>query len=153
MKKALIAEVKNALNFLIWIWKIDACCPRSYQSSLKADKYTKEKVFNRNFSISQKPRSQPLYCSKNIKTFDRLWKDYRNNSSNRRGCCNCSLCNVKPQGSTPTTGINTTNFSAWNNYDWPFKRDDKALNQVIYYNYNKKDHFANQYTEAHKPKN
>ena len=44
IKKAIIVEAKATLNLPSWVQEIDVCCPRSNQSSFKADKYTKEKV-------------------------------------------------------------------------------------------------------------
>ena len=155
IKKTITMEGKAAFNLPSWVWKIDTRCPWSHQSSTKTDKRTKEKVFKQNSSRSQEPRNQPPLRSKNTITSDQPLKDHKNNRHNRKCHRDCGPHSPRPPGSTPATGVNKTNSLAWNDRkcNWPLKREDRDLTQVIYYNCNKKRHFANQYTEFHKPKN
>ena len=145
IKKPITTEAKTTLNLPSWVQKIDVCYPRSHWSSFKADKCIKKKMSNQNSSRSQELRAQPPQRFQNIKTWDRPWKDHKNNKRNKRGRCDCDFYGPRPPDSTPTTGINTTDFLAWNhqNHDRPLKREDKNLTQVICYNCNKKGHFAN----------
>ena len=48
-------NTKTAGNFPFYIQETDICCPYCHQSSLKADKCTKEKVFIRTFLSPQEP--------------------------------------------------------------------------------------------------
>ena len=93
---------------------MDAYCLWCHQSSAKADKCIKEKVFNQNFSKSQDSRFQPPQGSENIKTSDRSHKDHRNNKYNRNGYCNYGFCGLKSASFTLATRVNTTNTSARN---------------------------------------
>ena len=93
---------------------MDACCLWCHQSSAKADKCTKEKVFNQNFSKSQDSRFQPPQGSKNIKTLDRSPKNNRNNKQNRNNYCDYGFCGLKPASFIPATRVNITNTSARN---------------------------------------
>ena len=86
---------------------MDAWCSWGHRSSLKANKCTKEKVFNQNSFKSQEPGPQPFQCSKNTKTLDRPRKDYKNDRYNRRGRCDWSPYGWRPLGSTPAIGVNT----------------------------------------------
>ena len=110
IKKTITAKAKAALNFPSWVREIDACCLCSHQSSFKADKYIKEKIFNRNSFGSQEPKSQPPQCSKNTKTSDWSWKNHKNNRRNRKSHYDCGPCGLRFLSSTPATGANTTNF-------------------------------------------
>ena len=155
IKKAIIAKAKTNLNFPSWVRKIDACYPWGHQSSSKADKHTKEKVFNRNFPRFQKSKSQPPQRSKNTETSDKFCKDHSNNRRNKKGRRDYGPCRPRHLGFTPATEVNTTNSSALNNRNRkrPSNREDKDMSQVTCYNCNKKRHFVNQFIKSHKPKN
>ena len=51
IKKVITAEAKTAFNLPSGIWRIDICCLQSHWSSPKIDKGSKDKIFNRNFSM------------------------------------------------------------------------------------------------------
>ena len=114
-KKAITANAKAAFNLLSRVQEMEVCCSWGYQSSPKADKRTKKKVFNWNFSSSQKPKPQLFQCSKNTKTLNKPWKDHRNNRRNTKNFCDYGLYSPKLLGSTLATGVNKNNSFTWNN--------------------------------------
>ena len=106
----------------------------------------RKKSLTKTFSGLKSLDSSLPNAPKNIQTLDKSWKDHRNNKRNRRGCHNYGPCGLKLPGSTPATEVNMINFSTGKNGNCnrQSKQENKDLSQVICYNYNKIEHFANQ---------
>ena len=114
IKKTITVEAKYAFNLLFSVQEIDTYCPWGHQSSPKADKCTKKKVFNRNFFRSQKSRPQPPQYYENTKTLDMPQKNHRNIKNDKRGHGDCGPCGPRLSGFILATGVNINNFFAWN---------------------------------------
>ena len=152
IKKAITAEAKAALNLLLWVREMDACCPKGYYSALKPIKdHTRDRA-----SLSfrfQEARAMPSHRSKPTKT-KRPCQDHQKGRHNRN-CRDCSPCGSRPQSSTSATGVNTTKILARNDCgrNQLARQEDKDLNRLTCYNCNKKGYFANQCPKPCKPKN
>ena len=96
----------------------------------------------------------PPHCSERAETLERPCRDHQKGRHNRNRR-NRGPRGSRPQSSIPATGVNTTKRPAQNNrgHDQPARREDKDMSRTTCYNYNKKDHFANQCPKPRKPKN
>ena len=137
IKKVITAEAKAALNLSLLVREIDVCCPRSYHFALKHTKdYTRERS-----SLpfrSHKARVMFLHRSGPIE-IERPRRDHQKDMHDR----NCRIhgsCVFRPQGSTPATGVNTTETLAQNDCgpDQLARREDRDLSKTTCYNCNKK---------------
>ena len=112
IKKAITAEAKAALNLLLWVCEMDACCPRGHRSASKpTEDHTKDRG-----SLPfrpQKARTMPPHRSERAETSERPRRDHQKgrHDRNRR---NRGPCGSRPQASTSATGVNTTKTPAQN---------------------------------------
>ena len=153
IKKAITAEAKAALNLSSWVCKMDARCPRGH---LSASKPTENYIRNQGslpFRLQEAQIMSP-HCSERAENSKKPRRDHQK-GKHKRNCRDRGACGSKPQGSTPATGVNTTETSARNDRgrDQPARREDRDMSRTTCYNCNKKGHFANQCPEPRKPKN
>ena len=132
---------------------MDVCCPWGHRSAWKPTKDYTWDWGSLSFRL-QEAQTMPLHCFEQAETLEKpRWNHQKDrHDKNRR---NCGPHNSRPQGSTPATGINTTKTTAQNNCgrDQILRREDRDMSQTIWYNCKKKDHFATQCPDPHKPKN
>ena len=153
MKNAITPEAKAALNLLLWVREMDACCPQDHCSALKpTEDHTRDQG-----SLPFRPQeaqTMPPHRSERVETSERLRRDYQKGRHDRN-CRNRGPRGSRPQGSTPATGVNATETSARNDRgrDQPARREDRDMSRTTCYNCNKKGHFANQCPKPCKPKN
>ena len=143
IKKAITAEAKAALNLLLLIRKMDACCPQGYHSASKPTKdHTKDQ--GSLLFCPQEAQTMPPHRSERFETPERPRRDHQKGRYNRN-CRNCGPRGSRLRGSTPANGVNTTKTPAWNECgcNQLVYREDRDISWTTCYNYNKRGHFAN----------
>ena len=142
MQRAVNAEAKKNLRSSTMVWDLEVCCPKSHHPShntslkvqiqgSKDSSCFKKLKFKDPKSALSRDNAAKLPKKDNKKDKKKKFKGQRGKYTGER----------KKQ--TPATSINTTNVLKK-------KKKRRDVNEIIYFNCNKKGHFISNYT---KPKN
>ena len=141
VQKTVIIEAKMGLKSNIIVWNLDICCPQGYRffnniaSKVQTQRTsTKDSFYSEELKVKD-PKSALLRTNtaellKPAKKKDKQKRLRRRQKHNKK------------QKKTPIIDDNAINVT---------KKRKRDINKVIYFNYNKKSHFATTYTKS--PKN
>ena len=110
IKKAITTKTKAALKLPLWVREMDACCPQSHCFVSKPIKGYIRDQGSLPF-CPQEARTILPYCFEQAKTLERLRRDHQKDRHDKKRC-HCSPRGSRPQGSIPSTEVNTTKIPA-----------------------------------------
>ena len=131
---------------------MDNCCPRGHRPTKTNEPTRKPKITDKNSFRPQESKAQALQRSENADTSeDKARKDKKKRE--RQDKPDRQHRERGQEGSTSAIRVNATNTLGGHSSGNRGERPQRDPVQVIYYNCNKKRHFARNCLEFQKPKN